>query len=293
MKYHLLQLIVLFPVLAHAQEIQVVSSTTDLGFFAQVIGADKVSVIAIASPLHDPHFVEARPSSMMKLRRADIALKVGLELDLWLDKLIDGSRNDDIVVVDCSRDVKPIEIPAFKADARYGDLHRYGNPHYWMSPANVPAITQVIVEALCEVSPQHCDEFTSRRDSLAAAIVREALQLKDSAATLAGANILLYHNGWPYFNEYFGVAAAEFIEPYPGVPPSPSHLGKLKALMRELGITVVAVDVYFDHRVAEKLAEETGANVVTIYPSLGGRDPGEDYLGWLRGNVFALREALR
>lgn len=293
MRHLFLSLVFLTPALAQSQDIHVVSSTTDLAYFAQAIGGDKISVTTIASPLHDPHFVEARPSSMMKLRRADVALKVGLELDLWLDNLVDGSRNDDIIVVDCSRDIRPVEIPAFKADARYGDLHRYGNPHYWMSPENVPAVTVVILEALCEVSPQNCDEFTMRRDSLVAVIDQGVRQLKDSAANLSGAEILFYHNGWPYFNDFFGVTAAEFIEPYPGVPPSPSHLGKLKSLIQDQGISVIAVDVYFDHRVAEKLAEETGARVVTIYPSLGGRDEDENYLEWLSGNALALREALR
>ena len=182
-KYIITLLISLFGAQVSAvAKVNIVSATEDLAYFARAIGGEYVSVKAIAAPNLDPHFVEVRPSYMMKLRKADIALKVGLELDLWMDRIIDGSHNSDVMVVDCSQNIKPLEVPTFKADASYGDLHRFGNPHYWMDPANAPLMAKPILEALVARDAEHREYFTARYDSLMSEIATAAAEIKDSAA---------------------------------------------------------------------------------------------------------------
>lgn len=272
---------------------KVVTSTSDLAYFAKVIGGDSVTVESIASPKSDLHYVETRPSFMVKVRDADIAFKIGLELDVWMDRIIDGSRNSHIKIVDCSKYVKPLEVPGFNADASYGDLHRFGNPHYWISPANIEPLTQSILEGLIAVSPGGRAYFENNRTQFLALLGKDIEAIKANAAILDGAEIITYHNSWPYFAEYFGIKLAGFVEKYPGVAPSPSHISETIDLVKSHGIKVIAIEPYFERRVPEKIAEASGARVVILYPSIGGRKDGESYTDWLRGNAEALVEALK
>ncbi len=275
-----------------AAKLKVVASTSDLAYFAEIIGGDKIEVSRIASPKADIHFIEVRPSYMVTVKNADIVLKVGLELDTWMDRIIDGSRNGDLRIVDCSKYIKPLEVPSFKADARYGDLHRYGNPHYWLSPDNLPAIFQAIEVGLAGSDPGNAEYYSANSLKFLSALKQSIDSIMPRLSVLAGKAVIYYHNSWPYFNKFVGLTAAGFIEPYPGVPPSPSHMAALVKLVKEKNIRLIVMEPYFDKRVPEKIASETGARVVVLYPSVGGRRAGETYSEWLSGNIDALLEAL-
>lgn len=277
--------------IAEAQ-LRVVASTSDLAYFAREMGGELVEVESIAHPSADVHFVEVRPSYMVKVRKADVVLKVGLELDQWMDQIIGGSRNSRLIVVDCSKYVEPMEVPDFKVDARHGDIHRYGNPHYWLTPVNVEPMTDAIVEALSHADPGNADRFRERRKTFLARLESGLAELATTIETIKGVEVVTYHNSWPYFNEYVGLVAAGFVEPYPGVPPSPSHVKDLTSMIRDEGIRIIGVEPYFDRRVPNRIAQETGAKVVILYPSVGGRAQDESYLDWLTGNINALIEAL-
>ncbi len=276
-----------------AATVKVVASTSDLAYFAGVVGGDQVDVSSIAPPGADIHFIEVRPSYMVKVKEADVVLKVGMELDMWMDRIIDGSRNDKLQVVDCSKYVEPVEVPTFKADARYGDLHRFGNPHYWLGPQNVNLITQAIVEGLSAADPEHTHQFEQNRRVYLAELEKGLQSLRERVVGLEGKEVVFYHNSWPYFNEFTGLVAAGFIEPYPGVPPSPSHVAEVTELIRGRQIRVIAVEPYFDKRVPNKIASKTDAKVITLYPSVGGRSKNETYLQWLEGNIDMLANALK
>lgn len=271
----------------------VVTSTTDLAYLAREIGGEHVEVQSIATPTADIHFVETRPSYMRKVAKADLVLKVGLELDVWMDRIVDGSRNSHLTVVDCSEYVKPLEVPSFKADARYGDLHRFGNPHFWLGPQNVPPITDAIVEGLCSVDPANAEYYRANQSRFLADFEAVLEEIRAKSTQLKGVEIVTYHNSWPYFNEFTGLVNAGFIEPYPGVPPSPSQIAEITKLIKSRKIRVIGVEPFFDRRVPDKIAAATGAKVVTLYPSVGGRSDDETYLEWLQGNIDALIGALQ
>lgn len=285
-------LMVVLPLSVSAR-INVVASTSDLAYFAKTIGGDSINVESIASPKADLHYVEMRPSYMVKVRDADVVFKVGLELDMWMDRIVDGSRNNHVKVFDCAKYITPMEVPTFKADASYGDLHRFGNPHYWISPASVEPITRVILEGLSSVDPAHTSFYTKNRDDFLAMLDKELPAIKTEAAPLQGMEIITYHNSWPYFAAYFGLKLPGFVEKYPGVAPSPSHIRDVVDLVKQDHINVIAMEPYFERRVPEKIADMTGAAVVTLYPSIGGRNENESYLDWLRGNVEALLGAMK
>lgn len=288
----LMCLALLFPLTAQAA-VKVVTSTSDLAYFAKEIGGSLVEVSSIAVPSADLHYVEVRPSYMAKMRDAELVFAIGLELDTWIDRIIDGSRNGKLKKVDCSVYIEPVEVPSFKADASHGDLHRYGNPHYWLSPDNVEPITRAILEGLVSVDPANSEIFAQNRDSFLEQTNSELPAIKALAAPLVGIEIITYHNSWPYFAEYFGIKLAGFIEKYPGVAPSPSHMGDMIDLVKKQQVKIIAMEPYFENRVPQRIAEAAGAKVVMLYPSIGGRDKGESYTDWLRGNINAMLEALR
>jgi len=273
-------------------KINIVASISDLAYFAQQIGGENVEVTYIAPPTSDVHYIEARPSYMTKVAKADMVLKVGLELDMWMDGIIDGSRNNHLVIIDCSEHVQALEVPNFKADASHGDLHRFGNPHYWLGPQNAKPITDAIVEGLIRIDAEHGDQFLANQEKLLKDISDTIERLRPKIDKLKGTQIIFYHNSWPYFNEFAGTVSAQFVEPYPGVAPSPAHVKKLIDLIKSGNIKVIAMEPYFDKRVPEKIAEDTGAKVVTLFPSIGGRSKDEGYGQWLESNVNALIEAL-
>ncbi len=274
-----------------AAKVKVVASTADLAYFAEEIGGELIEIERIAPPNADIHFIEVRPSYMVKVSKADVALKVGLELDMWMDQIIDGSRNSRLIIVDCSRYIKPLEVPTFKADARYGDLHRFGNPHYWLGPQNVGDITQAIVEGLTEADAANADAYKMNRERFLEQLNSDLAALQPEIDRLKGLEAVYYHNSWPYFDRYVGITAVDFIEPYPGVAPSPSHVKELAEDVSSRGIKVIGVEPYFDKRVPEKIASESGAKVVTLYPSIKGRSGDESYVMWFKGNLDALLQA--
>lgn len=274
-------------------KINIITSTSDLAYFAKELGGDLVDVKSIASPNADIHFVEVRPSYMAKISKADIVFKVGMDLDKWMDKLIDGSRNSKLKIVDCSKHIKPLEVPTYKVTAKYGDIHPNGNPHYWIGPQNVEFILQSMVEGLVASDPEHAEIYQKNKDIFSASIKKFLDSLQVDINLLKDKEIVYYHDSWPYFNEYTGIKVAGFIEPFPGVTPSPSQITKIIELIKSKNVKVIAMEPYFDKRIPNKIAESTGAKVITLYPSIGGKNKDESYQEWLSGNIKSLVEQIK
>jgi ABC-type Zn uptake system ZnuABC Zn-binding protein ZnuA len=257
--------------------IKVVTSTTDLASIAKMVGGDLIDVTSLARGTADPHFVEVLPSYMIKVKRADVYLKVGLDLDRWADRIIDGSRNNDIVIVDCSRSIVPLNVPTRKIDASMGDVHPQGNPHYWLDPDNGALIAEEIADVLSSVDGKNAAQY---QEGLA--VFRKRLEEKKAewartAAPLKGLEIVTYHDSWPYFSRAFGIDVVEFVQPKPGIEPTPSHTARLVDLIRDRGIHVIGIEPYFSKRAPDVIARETGAVVVDMPASVDGGKGADDY----------------
>lgn len=260
-----------------AEKIKVVAATSDLGYFAEQVGGELVAVDVIASGNRDVHYIEVLPSYMLKVRRADVYLKVGLELDLWSQPIIDGSRNGSLRVVDCSEGITPLEVPTFQADARYGDLHRFGNPHYWLSPANVAPICANITDALIHVDPANTQRYESNRDSYLENLKAKTDEWNGLMPQLKSVTFVAYHNSWQYFSDYFGCQVVDFVEEFAGVAPSPSHVAHLIEHIKIDTIPVVASQPFHDKRLPQLIAERTGCQAIILPTSVGGVAGTESY----------------
>lgn len=282
----------LTPGLAAAAPLRVVTSIPDHAALAHAIGGAEVEVESIVKGNRDVHAVELLPSFMVKVGRADVYVKVGLDLDLWARQIIDGSRNARLVVVDASSRVEKLEVPSFKVDASYGDLHLYGNPHYWLDPANVRPQGEAILAGLVQARPTRAAEFRANLDAYVARVEAALGRWQARLAPFAGVQVVSFHNSWPYFARRFGIQVVEFLEPKPGVPPTPTHVAALTHRLEGGQVKAILMESYFDDRVPRMLSRTTGVPVVKV-PVLVGAAPGvDDQLALFETITAALAQGL-
>ena len=264
--------------------INVVTTTEDLASITREVGGDRVKVEAIAKGYQDPHFVEAKPSFILKLHNADLLVAVGRELEVgWLPPLIQQSRNAKIQpgadgYLDASLTARILEIPTGQITRAMGDVHPLGNPHYWLDPGNGRRIAQAIEAKLARMSPGDTGTFAARYADFDRRLKEAEARWDAAMAPYRGLKIVTYHRSWPNFCERFGLDVIGYVEPRPGIPPSPSHTIELIQEMKRQGVKIVLVEPYFDLKTPNSIARETGAKVVVLAPSVGGEKEITDYI---------------
>ncbi len=251
-------------------KVRVVTTLPVFAELVQAIGGDKVSVEAVASPIQDPHFVDARPSFILDASRADLWVEAGMDLEVgWAPLVREGSRNAAIQIggpghVDASTHVQKLGVPAGRVDRSRGDVHPYGNPHYWLDPLNAVPMTADITLALSRVDPRNAAYYADRRRAFLAELDRRMTAWKSRMAPLRKLPIVSYHESWEYFARRFGLDLIGRLEPKPGIPPSPSHLAQLMERMEATGAKLILVEPYYEKKNPQLVARETGAAVVEI-----------------------------
>lgn len=258
---------------AAAAPIRVVTAIPDFASLAEAIGGGEVQVESIIVGNRDVHAVELLPSFFVKIRKADVYVKVGMDLDLWSQQLIDGSRNARLVVVDPSSRIQPLEVPTFKVDASYGDLHRFGNPHYWLDPGNTRPIMDAILDGLVRVAPDRAQTMRANAEAYLARFAEAERRWAERLAPFRGARLVSFHRSWPYFAARYGLEFVGELEPKPGVPPTPTHVAAMQDLLRSGQVEAIFMESYFDDRVPQMLARATGVPLVKV-PVLVGAEAG-------------------
>jgi len=258
-------------------KVNVVTSTSDLKSIAEYVGGDLVSVKSLASGKSNPHFVEVLPSYMVMVSRADVYFRIGLGLDFWSLPIIDGSRNGNLKIFDCSKGINVLEKPSGKVDASMGDVHPEGNPHYWLDPANAAIIAENIANGLSQADPANSAVYTANLGKFKSELNAKMSEWRQKAATLKGMEIVTFHESWPYFSEAFGLRVIGFIEPKPGIEPTPSHTAELIELVKHRGVKIIAKEPYFSDRAPNVIASATGAKIVDLPPSVGGAEGADNY----------------
>jgi zinc/manganese transport system substrate-binding protein len=258
--------------------IRVVAALPDLGSIAAYIGGDKVEVTAIAKANSNPHSIEVFPSYMAKVSKAAIYLKCGLELDQWSNEIIDGSRNNQILIVDCSEGIEVLEKPTGKVDASMGDVHPSGNPHYWLDPQNGIVIAKNIAAGLHKTDPTNTAYYESRVEQFKKECLDNIVRWKSEIKPWAGANIMTYHSSWAYFADAFGFTIVAKVEPFPGIPPTGNHLAELVDVIKKQNVIFILQEPYFPDDAPRFLKRQTGIKVFKCAPSCLDVTP-SSYLG--------------
>jgi len=267
---------VVSPSTASAKKLNVVTATTDLAALAQEVGGDRISVESIAKGYQDPHFVEAKPSFLLKLRQADLLIVVGLQLEIgWLPPLITQSGNSRIQVgangyLDASQFAEILEIPQGSITRAMGDVHPLGNPHYWLDPDNGRRVAKGIAAKFGETDPENAAYFQQRFQDFDHRLTEADKKWLADMKPYRGRKVVTYHNSLPNFAKHFGLNVVGFVEPRPGIPPTPSHTFDLTNMMKRDHVKVIMVEPYFDRKTPDSIARETGGVVVEYLPSVGG-----------------------
>jgi zinc/manganese transport system substrate-binding protein len=282
-----------------ADKTNVVATTEDLASLAQEIGGDKVSVVALAKGYQDPHFVDPKPSFILSLSRADLLIAVGRELEIgWLPPLLTSSRNGKIQpgakgYLDASLNVRILEIPTGQITRAMGDVHPLGNPHYWLEPGNGRLIAQAIQAKLGELSPNDRAYFAQRYADFDKRLAAGEKRWEALMAPYKGAKLVTYHRSWPNFMERFGLQVIGYVEPKPGIPPSPSHTLELIDEMKRQGVKLIVVEPYFDLKTPQSVASQVGGSVLVMAPSVNGTKQATDYVQLFEYDVNLLAGALK
>lgn len=269
--------------LAWAKKLNVITSTTDLAALAQEVGGDKISVESIAKGYQDPHFVEAKPSFLLKLRNADLLISVGLQLEIgWLPPLITQSGNPRVQVgasgyLDASQFAEILEIPTGQVTRAMGDVHPLGNPHYWLNPDNGRRVARGIANKLAELDPGDRTYFDQRFQDFDKRLTAAEKTWDAEMQPYRGRKVVTYHRSWPNFAKHFGLDVVGYVEPRPGIPPTPAHTLELIQMMKRENIKVMLIEPYFDLKTPNSIGRETGAQVLVLLPSVGGEKQVTDY----------------
>jgi zinc/manganese transport system substrate-binding protein len=282
-----------------ADLLNVITATEDLAAIAREVGGDKIQVESLARGYQDPHFVEAKPSFIVKLNKADLLIAVGRELEIgWLPPLITQSRNAKIQpggkgYLDASENVRILEIPTGQITRAMGDVHPLGNPHYWLDPDNGRRIAQEVRDKLAELQRGDAAYFTSRCADFDQRIVAAEKRWEGQMAPYKGLKVVTYHRSWPNFVERFGLDVIGYVEPRPGIPPSPSHTLDVIEAMKHQNVRLILVEPYFDLKTPNSIARETGGKVLVMPPSVGGVKEIKDYIGLFDYDINLLVNAIK
>jgi zinc/manganese transport system substrate-binding protein len=280
-------------------KVKVVTTLQDLASIADSVGGDRVETFALARGYQDPHFVDAKPSFVLKLSKADLLVVAGLELEIgYLPPLVDQSRNDAIRpgargYLDASVGCDILQRPTTQVTRAMGDVHPYGNPHYWTDPENGRVIARAIAAKLSELDPGGKAQYDQNLAAFEKKLAEKIREWDGKMTPYAGTKVVTFHDSWPNFAKHFKLTVAGHVEPKPGIPPTPSHTLEIINLIQSEKIPLMLVEPYFDRKTPDAIASKTGATVVTFYPSVGGVPAIKDYFGLFDYDIDAFVTAMK
>jgi zinc/manganese transport system substrate-binding protein len=283
--FSFLFVLTLFPTQDSFARVRVVTSLPDFTAIAKEIGGDKVEVKSIGKGYQDPHFVDAKPIFIRDLNRADLLIYQGLDLEIgWLPVLITGSRNSKITALsapgrlDASTLITNIlEVPTTKVDRSMGDIHPFGNPHYMLDPRNGILVAKGIADRLGQIDPENASFYEDNFKGFADRLIKKIRVWEAQLAPFKGTRIVAYHKSWDYFANWAGLDEVGWIEPKPGIPPTPSHVADLIEIMKNQNVKLVVAESFYPQKTARIIAEKTGTEFLALPSSVGAREGIDTY----------------
>ncbi len=290
-----LSIVFLLPagLLSAAEPLSIVATTSDIASIAQAIGGEKVKVEGIAKGFQDPHYVEAKPSTMRLLNRARALFSVGLQLEVgWLPLLVQGARNPKLVHIDLSEGIPVLERPVGPISRAQGDIHPEGNPHYWLDPRNGLLMARRIQRELKTLAPADGDYFDRNLKLFETSLNQRRQKWEERMGRFRGAEVIAYHKQWEYLAHWLGLSIVGYVEDKPGIPPAPQHLANLIRTMQERKTKALLAATFTNPAIPQSVAEKGGARMVVLPASVGGEKGVETHGDLFEAIVSKLTEAL-
>jgi zinc/manganese transport system substrate-binding protein len=284
--------------LAFGTPLKIVATQTLFADIVKQIGKDKVDVKYVAPPKFNVHFIQPKPSDVRNVARADLYVNAGLDLEAWSGPLLEAAGRPELFTgaernLDLSKGITILNVPTQPISRAQGDIHMFGNPHYNMNPENSKIMAETILEKLKEIDPQNASYYEENAKAFISRLDEKIAEWKKLCANFKGQEIISYHEDIAYFADFLGLKAEEFIEPKPGIPPTPKHLEFLEGYVKAHNIKAIVMPTYYPKDAAEKLAQRVGAKVVTICQNVGEITGTEDTFSFFDYNFKQISEALK
>lgn len=283
---------------AHAKPLQVVTTMSTFADLAKTIGGAHVAVSYVASPRFNPHFIEPKPSDVLKVKRAQLFIHAGLDLEAWRGPLLDAAGNLSIMPggdkeLDLSKGIALLEVPASPVSRSQGDIHIFGNPHYWVDPENVKIIAAHIAEKLSSLDPANAQEYQSNLQAFTQKLDAKIAEWQNKLAPFKGRELVGYHNEWPYLMRFAGLKMEQFLEPRPGIPPTPKQVEFIQQYVQSKKIRALVISTYFSRDSADAVARRTGVRVIELVQNVGEIPEAKDTISMTDYNVGQMVAALQ
>jgi len=281
-----------------AAPLKVVTTLSTFADLVKTIGGEDVVVSYVASPKFNPHFIEPKPSDVLKIKRADLFVHAGLDLELWRGPLLDAAGNREVMPggsreLDLSRGISLLEVPDHPVSRAEGDIHIYGNPHYWLNPENAKVMAQAIAAKLSELDPQHTATYDERMRAWTRQLDQKVTEWENRMAPLRGRELVGYHNSWPYLMGFAGLTMRQYLEPKPGIPPTPKQVEFIEGYIRQNKISAIVQESFFPKDASEAVSRRTGAKVILLCQSVWEVPEATDYIAMVEYNVAQLIKGLK
>jgi zinc/manganese transport system substrate-binding protein len=285
-------------ILRAEDKLKVVSTLSSYADIAKTIGGDLVEVGYVASPKFDPHFIEPKPSDILKVKKSGLFIHSGLDLEAWRDPLLDAAARGDIRTggerqLDLSLRIPILEVPTHMLSRAEGDIHVFGNPHYWLDPRNGIIIAEEIAAKLAELDHGHAAVYDSNLDRFRSALGVKIKEWHELLSPYSGTHLVGYHNGWVYLMNFAGFKMEMFLEPKPGIPPTPKQIENVVSYVRSAKVPAIVQAAHNPGDAAESVAKETGVKVLTLSQGVGDMEQAGDYISMFDYNITQLVEALK
>jgi zinc/manganese transport system substrate-binding protein len=279
-------------------KVDVVATVPDLAALSKEVGGNRVSVTSLSLPTQDPHFVDAKPSLVLKLAKADLLVAVGLQLETgWLPVLQTGARNQKILVggngyLECANKVALLDVPQGTIDRSMGDIHPGGNPHFLFDPRRAASCAKAIAEKLTEIDPGGAKIYDANLTRFLKQLDAARAGWEKRMAKVRGRSVITFHRSWTYLLDWLGLERLAELEPKPGIPPTPRHVANVLKLARAKKVSCVIQESFYPDKTGRLVAKKLGGQVVSLP---GGADvaSGETYIEHMDHVIDALEGALR
>jgi zinc/manganese transport system substrate-binding protein len=283
-KLIILTLLILSPFSLHA-DLNIFACEPEWAALATELGGDKVDVSSATNALQDPHYIQARPSLISKVRRADLIVCSGAQLEIgWLPMLLRKGNNPNVIpgtpgFLEASQYVKRLDV-TLENDRSQGDVHPQGNPHIQTNPHNILLVAVVMAERMVQLDPGNADVYQQKlsdfRQRWSAAITK----WEQRAAVLRGKRVIAHHKSWVYLETWLGLIEVATLEAVSGIPPTASHLGSLLERFGDKGADFIIRAPFQNEKASDWLSERTGIPAVLLPLTVGGTDQASDLFKW-------------
>ena len=277
-------------------KIRVVATLSIFADLVKKIGGDHVQVHTVASPRFNPHFIEPKPSDVLRTSQADLLVHGGLDLEAWRPPLVEAASNMKVLPgaegeLDLSRGIALLEVPTQAVSRAQGDIHLFGNPHYWLDPENGKIMAKAIAQKLGQRDPEHQKDYAANLSQFLTRLDEKIAEWKKKVVQDKGKEALAYHNEWIYLTEFAGIKIEKFLEPKPGIPPTPKQLGFLEGYIKQNAIKTLFQASYYSKDAARALENRTGIKMYLLCSNVGEIKEAEDFFALFDYDIKTIAKA--